>query len=41
MTDRESVHYIGYIILSVGLVASNIICKVIIGTLAKKEISVI
>ena len=41
MTDRESVHYTGYIILSVGLVASNIICKVIIGTLAKKEISVI
>ena len=41
MTDRETIHYTGYIILSVGLVASNIVCKVIIGTLAKKQISVL
>lgn len=39
MTDSASINYTGYIILSVGLTASNMVSKLIISTLAKKDLS--
>ncbi len=39
MSDEQTIHYTGYIILSVGLAASNMICKLIISTLAKKDMA--
>lgn len=38
MTDSYAVHYTGYVILAVGLLASNMICKVIICTVTNKPI---
>lgn len=39
MTDSYAVHYTGYIILAVGLLASNMICKVIVCTVTRKRIN--
>ena len=37
MTEKDTKYYIGYVIIAVGLFASNLICKLIVCTLAKKE----
>jgi hypothetical protein len=39
MADSYAVFYTGYIVLAVGLLASNMICKVIVSTVTKKQIN--
>lgn len=38
MTDSNSVNYTGYIVLTVGLMASILVCKVIINTVTKTKV---
>lgn len=38
LADAASKHYTGYIIMAVGILASTMVCKVILGTLAKKPV---
>lgn len=38
VADPASQHYTGYIIMAVGILASTMVCKVILGTLAKKPV---
>lgn len=39
MTDSYAVYYTGYTILAVGLLASNMICKLIVSTVTKKQVN--
>lgn len=38
MSDSYTVHYSGLVIISVGLLASTLVCKVIISTVCKKQL---
>ena len=39
ITDSYTFHYTGYVILAVGLLASNMVCKLIICTVTRKDMN--